>query len=221
MRAPLTVKRGRGASPGHVTSRQLLVGQLMIAIRGPRLSNLHKVLSQSLSFFSGRSGCYEAWVVFLPSGLAERRWLALWPGRRGRIFSRSQRRLFVALRVRPGASGKRPIEPPADGNGNAIEQPRCSALLLTNEHSYGEQQRIQGWNAQAGALPRTDPLASNTCRRRGSLALCANSPYSGGGAVNKKREKVRTEMFGSSSRTRKNNPSVNRRSVLPRDVAAF
>jgi hypothetical protein len=56
---------------------------------------------------------------------------------------------------------------------------------LTNAHSFREQQRIQGWNAQAGASPWTDPLASNTCRRRGSPALFANSPYSGAEALTK------------------------------------
>jgi hypothetical protein len=42
---------------------------------------------------------------------------------------------------------------------------------------------------------REDRLASNIRWRRGSPSLCANSPKFRGGAVNKKREKVRDEVL--------------------------
>jgi hypothetical protein len=56
---------------------------------------------------------------------------------------------------------------------------------LTNEHSFREQQRIQGWDAQTGGLPGTGPARSNIRRRRGNPALCANAANPGAKALTK------------------------------------
>jgi hypothetical protein len=81
-------------------------------------------------------------------------------------------------------------------------EPAPIFITIRGPQAHWDSREFKAGTAETGALPRTDGLAAITRRRRGGPALCANSPKLGAGAVNKKREKVRDEIFGSAGMAR-------------------